>query len=277
MKKGNNEIHEIKDFDEVIKMACQKNVDESDCDRIITDEERIASGKKVPSDDIMLKIKKNCKKRQHEIILPDEKETKTEKLSIYKFKTSKKFFVVALIATFLIGALGATAMKELIFDKKTYVMGGSVETHMMLSKQTEEEKRVKQSYDEAEAKMGVDLLIPAYVPEGMNLESVRATEKRARITYRGGENGTTICFLQQITTAEIDYGNIVNATEPGVDKRTISGKDVAIVAYEQDDTGKPWIKMTWAEDIKNSNNVMKYEVDTDIPEEELVKFIENLQ
>lgn len=248
-----------KEFDSVIKMSINAELNIEDDTPVPTDEDMKERGYSLPPEDMYKRIKEACKENSSVV-------------KKGKVKLSKKriLLIAAVIAIFTVGMLNASAVKVYILKTITKVTDNSVKIFGSNGGYVESTKESDNPYKDAEDGLGVTLRKAEYLPVGMIIEDVKIIEDvRVKITYKDGA-GRCIKLNAELIKDAGEFGRVINSADADIEDKQIGDKKVTFIYYTRANS-EEWIDAMW------NDSEVSYNISTNIEKEEFEKFIDGMK
>lgn len=250
--------HNEDTYDELIKIALEKDLSKDDEIIVPTDEEIKAMGYPTPGADTFDRI---MEKYEFRVQHGEKKNNK---------KVAKLFAIVAIIAATICGGLSVQAVRVYLFKIVNQITDNSIKifntNEMVNSFDTDE----SEAYKNAEDAMGISLLKPYYLPDGMDFNDIKIyVDDHVILNYRN--EGKIIRFTQALKENAANLEESIDTLKGDVFTKVVGDKDITFAKYIQEETEIIWYEAVWSDDE------LYYYINTNVDEEELNKIIENLR
>ena len=245
-------------FDEIIKMGVQMELEKEDNTPILTDSEMEMQGYSLPPDDMYKRITDACSKN-------NKYETRHRKI-----KWKRVIAIAAAIAVLMCGMMSVNAVRVYIFKLIHQITNNSIQFSCVNETEKQFDVDESEAYSNAEDSLGVSILIPTYLPDGFEFEQVKIyPSDHIVLIYENGDK--SIKITQSLIKDYIDWGEMIDTKTGKVDTINISGTDIMISQYNQENTEEVWLAAVW------NDEYLLYKIDTNIEERTLKKIISAME
>lgn len=197
-----------------------------------------------------------------------DKVRQEEKPHIYTLKRRRRLILAAaLISALLLIACGVYAVRVFIYNTDTMEDASGIKVRY--GEQTSVlDTSDQESYRLAGSALNTPILVPGWLPDDFEFETASINKNRNVIfRYNSGER-----FIEYSIELNFEQSGRVFDTKSGShEKLTINNNEIDLFKIRRDNTDEIWYTAYW------STEKLTFNIDSNIPKDELIKFIENLE